>query len=258
MPETVLVTQEPAIARVTLNRPDVRNALDQPTIAALTKVFAFFKSDESLRLVVLNGAGPAFCGGADINYMQASLTWSADENFDDALRLSHMFRAIDDCPVPVLASVHGAALGGGAGLLAACDIVIAADDAIFGFTEVKLGIVPAVISPFTLRKIGESNARALFATGERFDAARAQRIGLVHEVVPATLLDASVQKKIEEALGAGPQAARTAKEIAKRVAGMPMAEAQPWTARRIAERRASAEGQEGLRAFIEKRKPNWR
>ncbi|HXM18024.1 MAG TPA: enoyl-CoA hydratase-related protein [Candidatus Tumulicola sp.] len=256
--ETVVLTREGPIARVTLNRPEVRNALDQPAIAALTKIFTDLAGDDALRLVVLDGAGSVFCGGADIKYMQASLAWSQQENFDDALRLSHMFRAINECPVPVLAKVQGAALGGGAGLLVACDSVIASDDAIFGFTEVKLGIVPAVISPFVVRKIGETHARALFTTGERFDATRALRIGLVHEVVPAAGLDAAVQRKVEESLSAGPQAARTAKEIAKTVGSMPLSDAQPWTARRIAERRASAEGQEGLRAFIEKRKPNWR
>lgn len=257
MAESVTLTREGAVARVILNRPRLRNALDRGAIALLTQIFEYLSHDEALRLVVLSGEGQAFCGGADVNYMRMSLDWSDEENFEDAQRLSGMFRNIDRCAVPVVAKIHGAALGGGAGLAAVCDIVIASEDTVFGFTEVKLGIVPAVISPFVIAKIGQTNARALFTTGERFDAYRAARIGLVHEVVNPASLESAVQKKIDEALTAGPQAARVAKEIARTVGGLQSGEATVWTARKIAERRSSDEGQEGMRAFLEKRKPSW-
>ena len=257
MAESVTLTREGAVARVTLNRPRLRNALDRGAIALLTQIFEYLSHDEALRLVVLSGAGSAFCGGADINYMRSSLDWSAEENFEDAQRLSGMFRGIDRCAVPVIGQIHGAALGAGSGLAAVCDIVIAAEDALFGFTEVKLGIVPAVISQFVIAKIGETNARALFTTGERFDAYRAARIGLVHELTAPDALNGAAQKKIDEVMTAGPQATRVAKEIARTVGTLASGEATVWTARKIAERRASEEGQEGLRAFLEKRKPSW-
>ena len=257
MPDSIITEREGAIVRLRLNRPEVRNALDQPAIAAITAAFTNFSKDESIRGIVLSGEGPAFCGGADINYMRSSLDWGEEKNEHEAFRLAHMFSAIDNCPIPVIAKVHGACLGAGVGLTAVSDIVIAADDALFGFTEAKLGIVPAVISPFVLRKIGQTHARALFSTAERFDAQRALRIGLVHEVVPASELDAAAQGKTNELLTSGPRAARLAKEIAKTVDRIAPADAPSWTARRIAERRASDEGQEGLRAFLEKRKPSW-
>jgi methylglutaconyl-CoA hydratase len=255
--ETIIVEHGP-VSRVRFNRPDVRNALDARMIAGLTESFLALSDSESTRVVVLEGAGASFSGGADINYMRAGLALGEDENYADALRLSDMFSSIERCAVPVVARVQGAALGGGSGLVAACDIVVAAVDAVFGFTEARLGIVPAVISPFVLRKIGQSHARALFTTGERFDAARACAIGLVHEVVPTHDLDAVVDRKVTEILACGPQAARVAKEIARSVSAMRSDEARAWTARTIAARRASDEGQEGLRAFLEKRKPAWK
>ena len=255
--ETLRVERQGPIARVTFARPDVRNALNARMIAELTTAFAALSSDESVRAVVLQGAGASFSGGADINYMRAGLDLGEKENEADALRLSDMFASIDRCAAPVIARVHGAALGGGSGIVAACDIVIAADDAVFGFTEARLGIVPAVISPFVLRKIGRSHARALFLTGERFDSARALRIGLVHEAVPAAGLDAAVARTIDAILACGPQATRVAKTIVRTVSMMSAEEARAWTAQTIAKRRASDEGQEGLRAFLEKRKPDW-
>jgi methylglutaconyl-CoA hydratase len=257
MPDTIVLERAGGIARVRFNRPDVRNALNAQMIAELTETFNALSADESVRGVVLEGEGKMFSGGADINYMRAGLDLGEEENFNDALRLSDMFASIDECAAPVIAKVHGAALGGGSGLIAACDVVIAADDAIFGFTEAKLGIVPAVISPFVVRKIGMSHARALFATGERFGADRAMRIGLVHEVVSYPALQTAVQREIDELLSCGPQASRVAKRIARTVAGMERAEARTWTARTIAQRRASPEGQDGLRSFLEKRKPAW-
>jgi methylglutaconyl-CoA hydratase len=257
MPDTIVLEHDGDVARVRLNRPDVRNALDTKMIAEITETFRALSGDTSVRCVVLDGAGKAFSGGADINYMRASLDLGEEENFQDALRLSVMFGSIEDCAAPVIAVVHGAALGGGSGLIAACDIVLSADDAVFGFTEVKLGIVPAVISPYVVRKIGMTHARALFVTGERFGAERALRIGLVHEIVPQSALADLARKKVDELRTAGPHAARVAKQIARSISQMAPDDARAWTARTTAARRASDEGQEGLRAFLEKRKPAW-
>lgn len=257
MPDPVVVTREGSVASVRLNRPEVRNALDVTTIAELTTIFSGFVREDALRAVVVEGAGAIFCGGADIRYMRAALDLSEQENMEDALRLSDMFAAIDDCPCPTLAKVQGAALGGGAGIIAVCDVVIAEEDALFGFTEAKLGIVPAVISPFVIRKIGESHARALFPSAERFNAERALRIGLVHEIVPPGQLDVFASPKLHELLTSGPSAARLAKKIARTVGKKEARDARQWTAERIAAQRVSAEGQEGLRAFLDKRRPSW-
>jgi methylglutaconyl-CoA hydratase len=258
MADSVKVVREGAVARVTLNRPDKRNAFDPEMIAAMRATFESFAHDDTLRAVIVAGEGPVFCGGADISYMQASLAWTPEQNQDDSLKLAGMMKAMNACPVPVVARVHGVALGGGLGAVAACDRVVAADDASFGFTEVKLGIVPAVISSFVIAKIGETHARALFTTGERFDAARALRIGLVHDVVPSANLDAAVQTIVSEVLTAGPTATRLAKEIAVNVGRLAPNDVGAWTARRLASQRTSEEGQEGLRAFLEKRDPSWR
>ncbi|HEV2879598.1 MAG TPA: enoyl-CoA hydratase-related protein [Candidatus Eremiobacteraceae bacterium] len=258
MSESIIIAGDERVVRIRLNRPEVRNALDAQVIAELTAAFRTFDDKPNVRVIVLEGEGAIFCGGADINYMRAALDMSQAQNIEDALRLSDMFAAIDNCPVPTIAKVQGAALGGGAGLIAVCDIVLAEEDALFGFTEAKLGIVPAVISPFVLRKIGQSHARALFPTAERFSADRAMRIGLVHEVVPPGQLDASVESKIQELLTSGPSAARLGKEIARTVDSLTPYEARRWTAERIAGQRVSPEGQEGLRAFLDKRRPSWR
>src|SRR5580700_5627752 len=194
MAESIRLVVSEGIARVTLARPEARNAFNAETIEELHGVFTRITAADDVRAVVLAGEGKVFCGGADVNWMRESLDLSFEANAIDAERMSDMFRAIYNCPRPVIARIQGAALGGGAGLAAVCDVAIAADDAIFGFTEVKLGILPAVISPFVLSKIGASQARALFLTGERFDAARALRIGLVHDVVPADALDTAVDK----------------------------------------------------------------
>ncbi|HEY5095957.1 MAG TPA: enoyl-CoA hydratase-related protein [Candidatus Eremiobacteraceae bacterium] len=258
MPATIVIERAENVVRVRMNRPEVRNALDGAMIVELTDAFIALAGDDSSRAVVLEGAGTMFSGGADVNYMRASLELDQDENYRDALRLSDMFKAINDCPIPVVARVQGAALGGGSGLVAVCDIAIADDNAVFGFTEAKLGIVPAVISPFVLAKIGPGHARALFTTAERFGAERARVIGLVHEIVPAASLDAAVQGAVDEIRACGPQAARVAKKIARTVPNLAPEEAREWTARTISERRTSAEGQEGLRAFLDKRAPSWR
>lgn len=254
---TVTLTFADGVARVTLSRPDVRNAFNAGVIAELHQAFTRIAAADDVRAVVVAGEGKVFCGGADINWMRESLDLSFEANAIDAERMSDMFRAIDACPRPVIGRIQGAALGGGAGLAAVCDIVVAADDAIFGFTEVKLGIVPAVISPFVLAKIGASHARALFLTGERFDANRAARIGLVHDVVAADRLDAGVDRAIAEIRSAGPYAASAAKLLVRRVLDATYEESRAITTRAIANQRISPEGQEGLRAFLERRKPSF-
>lgn len=250
-------SQTGSVAHVRLNRPDVRNAFNAELIAALTAAFQELAKDESVRAVVLSGEGKVFCGGADISWMRDSLDLTYGENVADARAMSDMFRAIDRCPKPVIGKIHGAALGGGAGLAAVCDIVIASADAIFGFTEVKLGIIPAVISPFVLSKIGISHARALFLTGERFEAKRAQHIGLVHEVVVADTLDVCIERITGEIASAGPNAVAAAKALVPRVAAATYDESRDITANAIALQRTSPEGQEGLRAFLERRKASW-
>lgn len=245
------------VARVTLARPAVRNAFNADVIAQLHAIFTRIAGADDVRAVVLAGEGTVFCGGADVNWMRASLDLSFEANAVDAERMSDMFRVIDNCPRPVIARIQGAALGGGAGLAAVCDIAIAADDATFGFTEVKLGIIPAVISPFVLAKIGASAARALFLTGERFGAARAERIGLVHRVVPAAELDEAVERTIVEFRSAGPYAASAAKLLVRRVLDATYEQSRAITSRAIADLRISPEGQEGLRAFLERRKPSF-
>lgn len=253
----LLRLQSGPVAEVRLNRPDVRNAFNAELIAALTSAFGDLGNDPSVRAIVLSGDGKVFCGGADISWMRASLDLSFEENVADAQAMSDMFRAIDGCKKPVIGKIHGAALGGGAGLAAVCDIVVASADAIFGFTEVKLGIIPAVISPFVLRKIGISNARALFLTGERFDAKRAMHIGLVHEVVVADTLDVCIERITNEIASAGPQAVAAAKALVPRVAEATYADSRDITANAIAAARTAPEGQEGLRAFLERRKAGW-
>jgi methylglutaconyl-CoA hydratase len=245
------------IASVTLNRPAVRNAFNAQLIAALRDAFLALDADEFVRAIVLSGAGTVFCGGADIGWMRDSLDLSAEDNVREAERMAAMFATIDRCSKPVIGRVAGAALGGGAGLAAVCDIVVASADTVFGFTETKLGIIPAVISPFVLAKIGRSAARALFLTGERFDAERAQRIGLVHHVVALDEIDARVEAIEIEFATAGPAAIAAAKRLIADVSDADPVQTRGITARAIAARRASPEGQEGLRAFLERRPPNW-
>ncbi|MFY9739750.1 MAG: enoyl-CoA hydratase-related protein [Candidatus Cybelea sp.] len=257
MAESIRLVVSDGIARVTLARPEVRNAFNAETIEQLHDVFSRITAADDVRAVVLAGEGKAFCGGADISWMRESLELSFDANVADAERMSDMFRTIDNCPKPVIGQIHGAALGGGAGLAAVCDIAIAADDAIFGFTEVKLGIIPAVISPFVLAKIGASHARALFLTGERFDARRAKHIGLVHEVVAAVELGAAVEHRLEELFTAGPAAVRAAKLLIRRVIDNDYDDSRAITARAIAQQRIGSEGQEGLRAFLERRQASF-
>jgi methylglutaconyl-CoA hydratase len=241
------VERDGDVLRVTLARPDSRNAFDAALIAELAEAFV---DVGRARAVVLAGDGPTFSAGADVEWMRASVDLDYEANVRDANALRTMLEAIDRCPAPVVCRVQGHALGGGCGLVAAADIAVADEDAVFAFSEVKLGIIPAVISPFALAKIGPSAARRYFVTGERFDAETALRIGLVHEVTPD--LDKATERIVAELLNAGPRAARAAKRLVlERPDG-------PETARRIAEQRTSPEGQEGLHSFLERRTPAWR
>jgi len=235
------------VLRVTLARPERRNAFDAALIAELTEAFT---DVGDARAVVLAGDGESFCAGADVDWQRASIDLSYEENVEDALRLYRMCETIDRCPAPVVARVHGYALGGGSGLVAFADIAVAATDAVFGFSEVRLGIIPAVISPFVFAKIGTDETRRWFLTGERFGAEVALRIGLVHEVSEAP--EEAVAGIVEALLAGGPEAVRAAKRLAlERPTGRETAEI-------AAKRRTSEEGQEGLRAFLEKRAPEWR
>ncbi|GAB4327051.1 MAG: enoyl-CoA hydratase/isomerase family protein [Candidatus Zixiibacteriota bacterium] len=253
--QTIRVEQDGFVRRITLARPDVRNAFNEQVIDELTR--AFTSVDEEVRVVVLAGDGKTFSAGADINWMKKSASYTEAENARDASAMRAMFVAIDECRCPVIVRVHGAALGGGVGLVAAGDIVVAADDTKFGFTEVRLGIVPAVISPFALRKIGVTSARRYFITGEIFKAEEARHIGLIHEIAPADQLDAKIESLVQAILQVGPRAAATAKELIRQVTHLGLDNAAEYTVSTIAKVRTSSEGQEGLGAFLEKRQPNW-
>ncbi len=243
------------VTTVTLNRPNVRNAFDEALIADLT-AFATAPPPEA-RVVVLKGAGPVFSAGADVQWMSKMIGYSRDENLADARTAASMFLALDRLPLPLIGRIHGAALGGGSGLAAVCDVVVAAEDATFGFTEVVLGILPAMISPYVVRKIGLSAARELCLTGARFSAARAKEIGLVHEVVTAERLDLAVDRYVQLFRKAAPTAVARTKALLHDVYGHRPGDVFARTVDAIATQRVSPEGQEGLRAFLEKRTPVW-
>ena len=245
---------------VTLNRPDVRNAFNEEVIAELTAwstEVAEQARRHQVRAAVLSGAGSVFCAGADVTWMSKMIGYTEEENLRDATAMSRMFAALNSLPIPLVGRIHGAALGGGCGLAAVCDIAVAEQRTVFGFTEVKLGILPAVISPFALAKIGRSAARELFLTGARFSADRAREIGLVHAVVPAADLDDTVAGYLREILSAAPEGIAAAKALVQNIFDKSIDDATPLTASVIAARRVSPEGQEGMRAFLEKRKPSW-
>jgi len=248
------IERDNGVLRVTLAKPERRNAFDAALIAQLNETFS---DVGDARVVVLAGDGPSFCAGADVEWQRASIDLSFEENVEDALRLFRMMEAVDSCPAPVVARVHGHALGGGSGLTACADIAIAAEGTVFGFTEVKLGILPAVISPYAVAKIGRSAARELFLTGMRFNTVRAKEIGLVHAVVPIGELDTMTEMYVNEFLSGAPDAIATAKALIPRVWARGASDAAGLTAEAIAARRVSSEGQEGLRAFLEKRKARW-
>jgi len=248
------VIRDGAVATVTLSRPDRRNALDPALLAALTETFGALGTDPTVRVVVLRGAGPAFCAGADLDWMAASRELSREENVADAERMAAAFEAIDACPKAVVARVHGAAFGGGAGLVACADVAIAAEGTTFAFSEVRLGLMPATISPYILRAIGPGATRALFTTGRRFDAEEALRLGLVHQVASENGLDSATAEVVHSLLAAGPEAVTACKRLVREATS-------EWTLgdlpERIALARTGAEGREGVTAFLERRSPSW-
>jgi methylglutaconyl-CoA hydratase len=258
MTATLLISRDGPVARVFLNRPDVRNAFNDGVIAELAAAFAGFAADASLRAVVLGGHGKAFCAGADLSWMRAMADYTWEQNRTDAQGLADMLHAIWSCPVPVVGRVHGDCYAGGVGLAAVCDILVAAEGVNFCLSEAKLGLLPATIGPYVVKALGEQASRRYFTTAERFDAARAHALGFVHEVVPAEALDAKVDELVAALVANGPAAVRACKALVQDVAGRAIdGGLRAETARRIADIRASAEGKEGVQAFLNKRKPSW-
>ena len=256
--QTLIVETAGKVATVTLNRTDVRNAFNETTIAEITQVFGALGQDSEVRTIVLAANGPAFCAGADLNWMKKMAGYTHEENRADAAQLAEMLRTIYSCPKPVVAKIQGDCYAGGMGLVAACDIAIASEASNFCLSEVKLGLIPATISPYVILAMGENAARRYFLTAERFSAQEAHRIGFVHQVVPAEALDAAVADVVKALVSNSPNAVKEAKRLVQDVGGRPLsAELIADTAERIADIRSSDEGKEGVRSFLEKRKPNW-
>ena len=245
------------VATVTLNRPEIHNAFNDQLILDLTTLFNEISNDESVRVVILTGASKSFCAGADLNWMKGMINYSQKDNFLDSQKLNDMFHAINSCRKPVIGKINGSALGGGVGIVACCDFVITSKNAKFGFTEVKLGLLPAVISPYVIAKIGENFARATFLSGEKFSAEYAERIGLVHLTVDPNNLDSEIERKLKDFLGAGPCAVSLTKDLIKNVTALPKDKITDYTCNAIANARTSTEGQEGMNALLEKREPKW-
>lgn len=257
MDELVVVRLDGPVATVTMARPEVHNAFNEHLIAQLHEAFRSLATDDSVRVVVLAGEGKSFSAGADLDWMRRAAGFSEEENRRDAAAPAALWRAVAECPKAVVARVHGNAFGGGAGLVAASDIAIAVESAMFGFTEVRLGLVPATVAPHVVDKMGPGRALPLFLTGERFDAQRALAIGLVHQVVPAAEIDIAVGAVVDQVLSGGPNALRSAKELVRRVAADRSLRIDEYTTELIASVRADEEGREGVSAFLEKRKPSW-
>jgi len=256
--QTLTVSIAEAVATVTLNRPEMRNAFNQEAIHELAVAFAALSETDGVRAIVLAANGIAFCAGGDLNWMKQMAGYSEEENQQDAMRLADMLRTIYLCPKPVVARVQGDCYAGGMGLAAACDIVVASDNAAFCLSEVKLGLIPATISPYVIKAMGEQAARRYFLTAERFDAAEARRIGLAHEVVEAEALDATVAAIVKSLVSNSPHAVTQAKTLVREIVGQPIGDALVFdTANRIAAIRASDDGREGVASFLEKRKPHW-
>jgi len=258
MSNVIELRQDGPVLTIALNRPETHNAMSPEMIGALTAVFRDLLSRDEVRVVLLTGNGRSFCAGADLNAMRAAADYDFAQNAADGETIFDLMHAIDRCPKPVVGRINGAAIGGGVGLVAVCDIAIAVERAKFAFSEARLGLVPAVISPFVLAKIGVGDGRELFLTGERFTAAHAQAIGLVNHVVPEAELDAKVAERVQQLLQAAPGAQAAAKELIGTVAHRPKAEMREFTAKMIAGRRASDEGREGMGAFLQKRNPSWK
>jgi methylglutaconyl-CoA hydratase len=255
--ETISYSFTNRVALVTLNRPEVHNAFNEVMIAELIEIFKKVSADDVVRVIVLTGNGKSFSAGADLNWMKKMINYSYEENLEDSLKLAELFHIMYSCPKPVIARVNGAAIGGGTGLVAVCDIAIAAENAKFSLSEVKLGLVPACISPYVIRKVGEGRCREFFLTGERLIAKRAMELGLVNQVVPLDELDQAVQEKANQLISSGPKAIAMCKELLKNIPGMDFDKAKTYTADMIARMRIGDEGQEGMNAFLEKRKPKW-
>ena len=255
MMKHIELVERNGIKEVWLNRPELHNAFNAELIQDMIKLFESFKGKD-LKLVILSGRGHSFCAGADLNWMKAMKDYSKEENFKDSKELARLFSTINECEVPVIGRINGHALGGGVGLVSVCDYVVANPEAMMGFTEVRLGLIPAVISPYCISKIGESNARAWMLSGERFSAEEAMKMGLVHEVVGLGEMDARIHELEKRFLAAGPEAAREAKKLIRGVVKN-LKGSEDFTCQMIAERRVSAEGQEGMRALLEKDKPAW-
>jgi methylglutaconyl-CoA hydratase len=255
--DTVRLTRRGAVTRVALDRPDVRNAFNDEMLEDLLEAFAAIRDDPETRVAVLTGEGKCFCAGADVHWMKRVVNYTYEENYEDSLRLARMLREIYRCPKPVLARVNGPAIGGGTGLVAVCDIAVASTDAVFGITETKLGVIPAAISPYLLKRMGERNLKEYTLTGQRFTAPRAAELGLVNAVAPPDELDAAVDARIEMILTGGPEALAASKQLIGDIAERSLDDNGPYTAKLITERRMSDEGQEGMNAFLRKEKPRW-
>ncbi len=251
-----IVSKPKGVKEVWMNRADLHNAFNAELIEELISTFEALQNEADLRLVILSGRGSSFCAGAYLNWMKSMKDYSKEENFKDAKRLAKLFSTINECAVPVIGRINGHALGGGVGLVSVCDYVVTVEQALFGFTEVRLGLIPAVISPYCISKVGESHARAWMLSGERFGAVQALQMGLVHDVVKEGELDKKMEEVTQKFLAAGPEAAREAKKLVRGVVKNLKA-SEDFACEMISERRVSAEGQEGMRALLEKTKPSW-
>jgi methylglutaconyl-CoA hydratase len=248
-----VIEKENGVKEVWLNRPDLHNAFNAELIEEMIALFESFKDE---RLIILSGKGNSFCAGADLNWMKSMKDYTQEENFKDSKRLAKMFSVINECDIPVIGRINGHALGGGVGLVSVCDYVVAADTTLMGFTEVRLGLIPAVISPYCISKIGEANARAWMLSGERFSAEEAKRMGLIQEIVFISDMDTKIEEVKKKFLAAGPQAAKEAKKLIRGVIKN-LKGSEDFACQMITERRVSSEGQEGMRALLSKDKPTW-
>ncbi len=255
--KTIKYSIKNKVAWVTLNRPEIHNAFNETMIGELLELYKELGDMTNVRVVVITGEGKSFCAGADLNWMGGVIKYSYEQNLDESLQLAELFYTMYSLPKPTIAMVNGAAIGGGAGMVAVNDLVIASDRAKFSFSEVKLGLVPACISPYVIRKVGENRSRELFLSGERMDARKALQFGFVNQVVPEEELKTVVEKQIEQLMSSGPNALAICKDLLEKVPQMSLEQAKKYTAEAIAKLRVSDEGQEGMKAFFEKRKPNW-
>lgn len=252
------VCWQPPIVRIALNRPEIHNAFDDVLIAELRQTFAEINQNDKIRVMVLSGKGKSFCAGADMNWMRRMKEFGREENFRDSYALSEMLRELYNLPIPTVAKIQGAAVGGGVGLVAACDLSVAARDTQFSLSEARLGLVPACIAPYLLKRINQGILRGYFLTGVRFEAPRAQEIGLIYDCVDNDSLEQATEELIHKILDCGPQALKMAKQLLDKVPQMQVNEWMLYTSQLIADLRVSAEGQEGLSAFLQKREPSWR